>query len=104
MAWRSGSAHSELDRAIIERRQAEMLERIALLAFEPHELSELSGERRQVLDMLIKRRLRQTLDPSLADALEVRRQFEDFCDRQSSAPGSLWLTAALESRTRQGRA
>jgi len=53
-----------------------------------------------MLDMLIRRRLRQTLDPSLADALEVRRQFEDFCDRQSAAPSALWLTAALGNRSR----
>lgn len=100
MAWRTSSAESELNRAIIERRQAEQLEAIALLAFEPDELALLSTERRQVLDMLIKRRLKQTLDPSLADALEVRRQFEDFCDRQSAAPSSLWLAAALDSRAR----
>lgn len=100
MAWRTSSAESELNRAIIERRQAEQLEAIALLAFEPDELAQLSKERRQVLDMLIKRRLKQTLDPSLADALEVRRQFEDFCDRQSAAPSSLWLAAALDSRAR----
>lgn len=100
MAWRSSSVHSELDRAIIERRQAEQIERIALLAFEPHELASLGRERRQMLDMLIKRRLKQSLDPSLSDALEVRRQFEDFCDRQSAAPSSLWLAAALESRAR----
>ncbi len=100
MAWRLNSAESELDLAIMQRRQAEELERIALLAFEPQELAALNTERRQVLFMLIKRRLRQTLDPSLADALEVRRQFEDFCDRQSAAPSSLWLAAALDSRAR----
>jgi hypothetical protein len=100
MAWRNSSAESELDRAIIERRQAEQLERVALLAFEPDELALLGTEPRRMLDMLIRRRLRQTLDPSLADALEVRRQFEDFCDRQSAAPSALWLTAALGNRSR----
>lgn len=86
---------NDLDRVITETRKAEALETLALQAFTRDELDALPAAERRVLDMLLKRQLRQSLDPSLADALHIRRQFEDFCDRQTGAAASIRLFPAL---------
>lgn len=86
---------SDLERAITEERKAKALEAFALEAFTSDELAALSPARRRVLDMLLKRQLRDSLDPGIAEALRVRRQFEDYCDNQSSSAVSLRLSAQL---------
>ena len=86
---------SDLERVITEQRKADMLEALALQAFTAEELAAMPAADRRVPGLLLKRQLRTTLDPSLADALRLRREFEDFCDRQSGNAAAIRLFPAL---------
>ncbi len=86
---------SEIEAAIEARRRAERIEAAQLLVFTPEELAGLTTELRGVLDMLVKRRLAQPSEPSLADLLHIRQQFEQFCENRTGDPVAYRLAAQL---------
>ena len=71
---------------------SQRVEALLLEAFEPDELAALSPDLRATLDVLVKRRLRQDpSEPSLAELLRIRQQFELY----SESRGAIRLTAQL---------
>ena len=73
------TSQEELDQAIAEERFAERMREFALLAFSAEELDGLPMEQRRVLDLLIKRRMREGgAEPDAYDSLSIRQQFEEY--------------------------
>lgn len=86
----------ELEMLIAASRLAEQAMAVALLAFSPEELELLPADHRRVLDVLIKRRLREGgAEPTLEDSLRIRLRFEQYFQNHLDDPNAARLAAQL---------
>ena len=68
----------------------------AFLAFSAEELELMPTEQRQVLDVLLKRRLRQGgTEPDVVDCLRIRLQLESFFENRFEEPNAMRLALQL---------
>jgi len=90
------TGESELGYELAERQLAERVAALALTAFSRDELDGMPAEQRTVLNVLLKRRLRQDgTEPGVGDCLLIRQQFERFCERRFGDPAAMRLAAQL---------